>query len=86
MRKLKFEGIAQVGDTIRAYDFEPMAGRPDHYIEGVVCELTTVKPHGYKAYDIRLTYDSMGVRPIGTAVYVPMETGMDYDNRVEKIS
>ena len=26
---LKFEGIAKVGDVIRAYDFAPCAGRDD---------------------------------------------------------
>lgn len=87
MRPLKFEGVAEVGDKIRAYDFEPMEGRPDRYIEGVVREVVQwVRAGGYKAYDIVLTYDSMGGRPIGTAIYVPMEIGMDFDIRVQKIS
>ena len=33
---LKFERVATVGDIIRAYDFKPMAGRDDAFIEGIV--------------------------------------------------
>jgi len=35
---LKFENTANVGDTIRAYDFRPMSDRPDSYLEGEVIE------------------------------------------------
>jgi len=30
------EAKAEVGDTIRAYDFQPVEGREDSYIDGVV--------------------------------------------------
>jgi hypothetical protein len=39
---LKFAKIAQVGDTIRAYDFKPLVGREDCFVEGVVKKLTIV--------------------------------------------
>ena len=29
---LKFESVAEIGDLIRAYDFEPMPDRPDSYV------------------------------------------------------
>ena len=32
---LKFAKTAKVGDTIRAYDFAPCAGRDDAFIEGI---------------------------------------------------
>jgi hypothetical protein len=35
---LKFEKVAKVGDTIRAYDFKPCAGRDDAFIEGIVID------------------------------------------------
>ena len=45
------------GDTIRAYDFKPMTGREDCYIEGEVLDcLDTTQ--GYQAYKIRVTRDS----------------------------
>ena len=44
---LKFEGIANVGDIIRAYDFKPMAGRDDAFIEGVV-EKANCNESGFK--------------------------------------
>jgi hypothetical protein len=84
---LKFEGVAMVGDTIRAYDFEPIKGRLDSYIEGDVREIVeAVTPFGYKAYHVILTYDSFGRRPRGTSIYVPMETTFDWENRVQKIN
>lgn len=47
----------QVKDIIRAYDFKPMVGREDCFIEGEVldrCDTT----QGYQAYRIRVTRDS----------------------------
>ena len=45
-----------VGDTIRSYDFKPMVGREDCFVEGVVERLTN--EHGYDAYKITVTKDS----------------------------
>ena len=44
---LKFENTANVGDMIRAYDFEPMSDRPDSYLVGEVLEKGAIwaKPH-----------------------------------------
>jgi hypothetical protein len=44
------------GDTIRAYDFKPMLGREDSFVEGVVLEDTNTE-QGYTAYKIRVTRD-----------------------------
>ena len=46
----------QVGDTIRSYDFKPMVGRNDCYVEGVVEEVKDTS-QGYDAYRIRVTTD-----------------------------
>lgn len=36
MTEITHENVAEVGDLIRAWDFEPDERRPDRYIEGVV--------------------------------------------------
>ena len=53
---LKFEGIAKVGDIIRAYDFKPMAGRDDAFVEGIV-EKTNCNESGFSSYKITVTVD-----------------------------
>lgn len=92
---LKFAKIAQVGQTIRAYDFKPMVGRADCYVEGKVIAVGNVGV-GYSAYEIicgRDVYD--GVRQqegekgsrVGQIVYVPFEVSfMEYDARIINLS
>jgi hypothetical protein len=89
MKKLKFDGIAVRGDTIRGYDFKPMVGRNDCYAEGVV-ERVTTEP-GYQAYKITCTKDVFdgAEQPkgkhsrVGRIVYVPLEVSfMEYDARI----
>jgi hypothetical protein len=90
---LKFEKIASVGDIIRAYDFKPMYGRPDCYVEGKVISITT--ECGYKAYKIEGINDFFdgkfrkGARSsrVGKNVFVPMEVSfMEYDGRILNLS
>jgi len=91
---LKFDGIA-IGSRIKAFDFEPIEGRPDCYIEGEVIQVTQVGgPFGYKAYEVFCEYDSWfkdgdpsedGNR-VYKNVFVPLETSHDYDNRVQVVS
>ena len=45
------------GDKIRAYDFKPMQGREDCFIEGEVLDSGDIS-QGYQAYRIRVTRDS----------------------------
>ena len=47
----------QVGNVIRAYDFKPMVGRDDCFIEGEVLETNSTEM-GFQAYKIRVTRDS----------------------------
>jgi hypothetical protein len=89
MKKLKFEGAAAVGDTIRGYDFKPMVGRNDCYVEGTVEAVTNEV--GYKAFKVTCTKDvfdgvenakGKGSR-VGKIVFVPMEVSfMEYDARI----
>jgi len=86
---LKYEGIP-VGALIRSYDFEPMEGRSESYIEGVVF----VSGHHYIAgvpvariYLVRCTKDTSGSERVGYVIHVPMELAYsEFDNRVTIIS
>lgn len=89
MKKLKFEGFAEKGDTIRGYDFKPMVGRNDCYVEGTVEGVTNEA--GFKAFKVTCTKDvfdgaeqpkGKGSR-VGKIVFVPMEVSfMEYDARI----
>ena len=90
---LKFETIAKVGDFIRAYDFKPMFGRNDCYIEGRVVNISDRQ--GYKAFEVLGATDvfdgkkKTGVRSsrINKIVFVPMEVDfMEYDARIINLS
>jgi hypothetical protein len=82
-----------VGDIIRGYDFKPMAGRNDCFVEGVVESLTS-EP-GYNAYKITCTKDVFDgqVQPkgdesrVGRIVFVPLQVSfMEYDGRIMNLS
>jgi hypothetical protein len=86
MKPEKFE----VRDIIRSYDFKPMYGRPDCFVEGRVIELTN-EP-GYRAIKILVLVDEFdgkrfeergyGCR-VGETVFVPFQVSfMDYPGRV----
>ena len=83
------------GDTIRAYDFKPMVGREDCFIEGEVLDCIDTT-QGYQAYKIRVTKDVFdgkefeerrnGCR-VGEIVYVPWKVSfMEYQGRVMNLS
>ena len=85
---LKFATIAQVGDTIRAYDFKPMMGREDCFVEGVVRKIDN---KGYDCYVIEVTKDSWSDAEdkgrVGKEVFVPFEVSfMEFDARVMNLS
>ena len=77
-------------DVIRSYDFKPMFGRPDCFVEGRVIEMTN-EP-GYAAIKIRVLVDEFdgkrfeerrhGSR-VGDLVLVPLQVSYnDYPGRV----
>ncbi len=87
---LKYENTAQIGDTIKAYDHEPMEGRRDRYVVGKVIDKGMVGgPFGYAAFTIRVTEDATfgkDYNRVGLEVIVPFESDMDYDGRVTLVS
>ena len=88
---MKHSNKAKIGDTIRAYDFKPMAGRGDAYVEGIVEDVNN-KENGYMAYKIKViadkfigdveTEESQDNR-IGQIIFVPHEVSLfEFDFRV----
>ena len=84
----------EVRDVIRSYDFKPMYGRSDCFVEGRVIELTN-EP-GYHAAKIRVLVDEFdgkrfeevgyGSR-VGEIVFVPLEVSYnDYPGRIINLS
>ena len=85
---LKFANIAKLGDTIRAYDFKPMKGREDCFVEGVVVKIDN---KGYDCFVINVTKDSWSDAQdqgrVGKQVMVPFEVSfMEFDARVMNLS
>jgi len=83
-------GKIEKNDVIRSYDFKPMYGRPDCFVEGRVIEFTN--KHGYAAIKIRVLVDEFdgkrfeerghGCR-VGETVLVPLEVSYNnYPGRV----
>jgi len=84
---LRYEGLFEVGDHIRAYDFEPRTGTLDHYLEGRVTGVKTEpRMGGAKVYVVDVDRDSdAGPRMsrVGDEGYVPMGLAwFDFDGRV----
>lgn len=85
----------EVGDLIKAFDFEPIPGRPDYYVVGIVERIGEVNfpADRYFGYQIRTVYDSYdresankcATSRVGKVVYVPVQTVLDYDGRVTKV-
>jgi hypothetical protein len=93
LKMLKFERVAKIGDYIRAYDFKPMRGRMDCYVEGEVVEITNSP--GFKSYKIICKNDVFsgemqeeeGVTRNGQEIFIPMQVSfMEYDSRIMNLS
>ena len=85
----------QVKDIIRAYDFKPMVGRNDCYVEGKVLDRND-NTMGFQAYKIRVTKDAFdgkesierrnGCR-VGEIVFVPWKVSFsEFQGRVMNLS
>lgn len=94
---LKFESLANIGDMIKAFDFKPMADRPEYFLTGIV----TAKGAMYKEVEGRKVYLGEGytVNVLGgdaesvemgrkdIEMYVPFEVDfMEYDERVSVVA
>ncbi len=88
---LKYENTAEIGDVIKAFDFQPMPDRPDVYMTGRVISKGPVKHpvegfYMFDGYTIEITDadDKTRDERVGDVGYVPFECAfMDYDERVQ---
>jgi len=79
---LKFENVAEEGQRVRAWDFEPDATgrRPDRYVEG------TVLVKAENCYIVKVEVDTDAPAGVRQTVRVPMEVfPRDFDERVSLI-
>jgi hypothetical protein len=78
----------EIQDFIRSYDFKPMLGRKDCFVEGQVLELTN--EFGYSAYKIRVSKDSWKdseYSRVGEIILVPLEVSFsEYAGRIVNLS
>ena len=81
----------QKGDVIRAYDFKPMTGREDCFIEGEVVDVNN-NELGFQAYKVRVTNDSWREGAddkgrIGIEMFVPWRVDFsEFPGRVMNLS
>ena len=85
---LKYQNLAEVGDVIRAYDF---FGTKGAYIQGTVTAKGPIKNEDgaymlFDGYTINIEEDGADFGREGDIGYIPFETSMDYDERVEIVS
>ena len=77
--KLKYSGF-KLGQKIRAFDFQPMEGREDRFVEGVIVDVQYSPYHSYQIEALEASSDHYSE---GDRVSVPMEMSfMEYDGRV----
>jgi hypothetical protein len=79
----------EIHDVIRSYDFKPMVGREDCFVEGEVLSITNEQ--GYKAYKILVTKDSWSSTEcngrLGKVVFCPVEVSFsEYPGRIINLS
>ena len=84
--KLSHANRFAVGTTIRAYEFQPMAGRNDCYHEGKIVDACN-REHGYDAYLIEVTRHVFDGQPesfrAGLQVIVPhLVAYREYSHRI----
>lgn len=81
--------MIKAGDVIRSYDFKPMVGRDDCFVEGEVLDITSEQ--GYTAYKIVVSKDSWSSADckgrLGKVVYCPVEVSFsEYAGRIINLS
>jgi hypothetical protein len=95
---LKFESLAKIGDVIKAFDFKPMADRPDYFLTGIVTEKGPMYKEieegrkvyigeGYTVNVIGGDAESVEMGRKNVTMYVPFEVDfMEYNERIELVA
>ena len=80
---LKYEMTAEIGDVIKAFDFEPIdhPDYPDRFLIGRVIAKGEVEG-GFDAYTVEVLESPEYEKRVGATMYVPFETFMEYEGRV----
>lgn len=86
---LKFEGVAEVGQVIKAFDFQPREGVDDMYVIGRVVDKGPIRNqdgiHVFDGYTILCSFDSLDDR-VMEEVFVPFEMSItEFDERVSLV-
>ena len=82
---LKFENTANIGDTIKAFDFEPRKDAPDRYLIGKVIAKGSLEC--VYAYTVEVIESPEFPERVGHTMYVPYEMSFtEFDNRITKIN
>ena len=79
---LKHSGF-RIGQEIKAFDFPPMADRPDLFVQGRIISIP--KDRGYDCYEVAASHVSSSHYKLGVSVFVPFETFIEFDNRVQGV-
>jgi len=81
---LKYEDLFKIGDTIRAYDFEPIDDRPEMYVEGVI---VGIHDEEFKGYILDVKVDTVFIERPRLEVVAPMEISfMEFVGRLRKVT
>lgn len=92
---LKFAETANVGDVIKAYDFQPMEGRPECYLIGKVIskgrcyqEIEGSRYYLCDGYDVEIIDSDLdSLERVGTKAIVPFEVDfLEWDGRVAVVA
>jgi hypothetical protein len=82
----KFEAVAEVGDTIKCYDFEPFPGREERYVVGRVTEKGFLAEYGFAGYVVEVLKDTVFPAGERTEIVAPFQTMfMEFDGRITKV-
>jgi len=84
MKTLKYENTANIGDTIKAYDFARY-GEKESYIQGIVVDKGMLANKNYYSYQIKITKVVKNGKDVTEDAdykysYVPFETSDDRDD------
>ena len=80
IKTLKHENVAEIGDTIKAYDFPPIEGRAEEFIVGLV----TAKRKN--SYTVTVIESPEYIERVGIEMGVPFENVFgEFDTRVTKV-
>ena len=88
----QFETAANIGDVIKAYDFEPRPEIGERYIVGLVLAkgfMPEVGTHGFTVEVKSQSYDNAndgdGIYSIGQKIFVPFKTLFDFPERITAV-